>query len=561
MNKGWPARSGTALIIGLVLLTSGVASDAQVRRPADERLPPPVFPTDTAERPFLLPPVEETDPAGTPLSGRARVFVRRFDIVGNTVLDPADLKKTADPYIGKEVTGAELQTLRQQLTQMYVKAGYINSGVILPDQTVRDGVITLQVIEGTLSRVEATGLRRLRPSYVEKRLAVDGDRPLRLETLEERLRSLREDRLIERLEGHLTPGERPGTGVLTVDVEESRPYVLGVGADNHRAPSVGSIRGRLFAEHWNLTGRGDALAVELGLTEGLNDIGLRYALPLSARGLTLNLEYDKSDSEVIERPFDALGIESDFRRVALGLRHPIHRALQRRFDVALRFENARGRTAFLGGIPFPSAGARDGKSEVSAIRLSGEWIERRPDHVIAARATLSWGIDALGATINDEAPDGRFFSGLGQFQWARRFANRGQLIFRADAQLAADPLLSLERFAVGGANSVRGYRENQLVRDSGWTASLEYRHPLWRDEAGFSPLQLAVFADYGNAWNKGGDTPSPRSLSGAGLGLRWDPSPYLHAELYGAIPFRALDQTDDDLQDDGVHFLLTYRLF
>lgn len=561
MSKPCPIHLGAISLIGLSLFTASVTIRAQIRRPSDERLPPPIFPSEPTERPFLLPPVEEPEPTQAPLSSQIRVFVRAFRILGNTVLDPAALKQAVAPYVGKVVTGAELQTLRQHLTQLYVTAGYINSGVILPDQTVRDGVITFQVIEGTLSRVEVTGLQRLQPAYVRDRLALDGDQPLQLGKLEERLRLLHEDRLIDRLQGQLTPGERLGEGVLTVDVQESRPYVLGMGVDNYRAPSIGSIQARLFAAHWNLTGRGDALDVELDVTKGLDDIRLAYALPLSARGLTVGLEYEHSDAAVIEEPFDVLDIESDFRRVALGFRYPLHRTLRRRFDVTLRFENARSRTTFLGGIPFPSRGALDGESEVSVVRLSGEWTARQPNQVIAARATLSWGIDALGATIDDEGPDGRFVSWLGQFQWARRFDNRSQVIFRTDVQLAADPLLPLERFAVGGAYSVRGYRENWLVRDNGWVSSLEFRYPLWRDETGSSALQLAAFADYGNAWNKGGDTPSPRSLSSAGLGLRWDPTPRLHAEMYGAIPFRDIKYTDYDLQDDGIYFLLTYRLF
>lgn len=558
MSKAWQLRWGSIHLIGLLVLAT--TAQAQIRRPSDERLPPPVFPSDPTERPFLLPPVEEPEPTQAPLSSQVRVFVRAFRILGNTVLDPAELKQAVEPYTGGVVSGEELQRLRQQLTQLYVKAGYINSGVILPDQTVRDGVVTLQVIEGTLSRVEVTGLQRLKPAYVQDRLALDNDQPLQLGKLEERLQLLDEDRLIERLQGQLTPGERLGEGVLTMAVEESRPYLLGIGVDNHRAPSIGSIQGRLYAAHWNLTGRGDALDAELSWTEGLDDVRLAYALPLSARGVTLGLEYENSDSQVIEEPFDALDIESAFWRVVLGLGYPVYRSLQRRFDVTVRLENARSRTVFLGGIPFPSLGAENGESEVAVVRLSGDWIERQQNQVIAARSTLSWGIDALGATIDDRLPDGRFVSWLGQFQWARHFENRSQLIFRTDVQLAADPLLPLERFAVGGANSVRGYRENQLVRDNGWVSSLEFRYPLWRDETGFSALQLAAFADYGHAWNKDGDTPAPRSLSSAGLGLRWDPTLHLHAELYGAIPFRDIHQTDGDLQDDGIYFLLTYRL-
>jgi hypothetical protein len=102
--------------------------------------------------------------------------------------------------------------------------------------------------------------------------------------------------------------------------------------------------------------------------------------------------------------------------------------------------------------------------------------------VIAARSTFSLGVDALGATVNGgPVPDGQYLAWLGQFQWVRRFDDRGdQFVFRTDLQLAEDPLLPLEQFAVGGASTVRGYRENQLVRDNGFVTSAELRIPTFR---------------------------------------------------------------------------------
>lgn len=204
----------------------------------------------------------------------------------------------------------------------------------------------------------------------------------------------------------------------------------------------------------------------------------------------------------------------------------------------------------------------DGKGRVTVIRLSQDWLERGLNQVIAARFTFSLGIDAFNATVHDSLPDGQFLTGLGQFQWARRFGNRGyQALFRTDLQLANHSLLSMEKCAVGGADTVRGYRENVMVRDNCWIASLEFRIPLFRlplpdlsrgPEEGV--VQLAPFVDYGRAWNKSGPTLEPTSISSAGLGLRWDPSPKIHTELYWGHAFRDVEQPDPNWQDEGIHF-------
>ena len=225
---------------------------------------------------------------------------------------------------------------------------------------------------------------------------------------------------------------------------------------------------------------------------------------------------------------------------------------------------------FLLGEPFSfSLGAEDGESKVTALRLSQEWTYRTQTQVFAIRSRFSLGIDALDATINESGiPDGRFLSWLGQFQWARRLKLWDtQMIFRTDLQLADDPLLPLEQIAIGGRYSVRGYRENQMVRDNGLISSLEFRIPLIRDKSWADIVQLAPFVDFGRAWNKDISTPEPKDISSAGLGLRWEVTLPLRLqlkpqfEIYWGVPFRDIETSGGDLQDHGIHIQLTIAAF
>ena len=124
----------------------------------------------------------------------------------------------------------------------------------------------------------------------------------------------------------------------------------------------------------------------------------------------------------------------------------------------------------------------------------------------------------------------------------------------------------MEKFGVGGALTVRGYRENQFVRDNGMVASMELRFPL--DLIGHSPkwgaLQFATFFDWGRSWNRGDSRIGAATISSAGVGFRWDPSQKLHAEVYWAHPFKDVDVIDasiNTLQDEGVTFLINYSVF
>jgi hemolysin activation/secretion protein len=142
--------------------------------------------------------------------------------------------------------------------------------------------------------------------------------------------------------------------------------------------------------------------------------------------------------------------------------------------------------------------------------------------------------------------------------------------------LASEALLPLEKFSIGGRYSVRGYRENSYVRDNGANVSLEWQVPVFRlPVPGLSKtiadgqIQLATFADFG--WSKNRDLrPSsqnsvgesgPNTIASWGLGILWDPAPKYHAELYWGLPFRSIDNTNNDIQDIGIHFQVNTQFF
>jgi hemolysin activation/secretion protein len=113
---------------------------------------------------------------------------------------------------------------------------------------------------------------------------------------------------------------------------------------------------------------------------------------------------------------------------------------------------------------------------------------------------------------------------------------------------------------VGGVNTVRGYRENQLVRDRAVVASLELRFPVWFNKAGASLLELAPFVDIGGAWNVH-ETRTPETLASTGLGLVLTPNKHFDAQLFWGYRLREIDLPDNNPQDLGLHFRIRIAAF
>jgi hemolysin activation/secretion protein len=496
-----------------------------------------------------------------------RVFVHRIVVRGSTVFSAADLARVTGPYVNRTVTSEELEALRLALTQLYVKNGYVNSGAVLPDQTVHDGVIQFQIIEGELTRVDLTNVRWFRKAYLRRRLTLDVGIPLKISTLQERLQQLQQDDRIARLEAELQPGVRLGESELRVRVEEHLPYTIAVDFNNYQSPTVGAERGQLTAVHRNITGYGDILQLTTSVSAGTGpQLDASYTVPLSPRETIAQVRYRLNVSSVIEEPFDALDFQSRSEIATLTLRHPLYRTLHREFALVMSAEHLYSKTT-LSDIPFNTPGTEDGALRITVLRLTMEWITQTSMRLLAIRSRFSLGVDLLDATVNTgEVPSGKFFAWLGQFQMGQRLWNqRLEFLLRMDAQLTTDPLFPLEQLAIGGRFSVRGYRENQLVRDNAFLTSLEVRVLLLQNQPWAEYVQLVPFVDFGWGENRRVPTPSVTTLTSIGLGLRWaiqwQTTVPAHAafEIFWGHKLNAVDTPGGDLQDRGLHlqFVLT----
>jgi hemolysin activation/secretion protein len=506
------------------------------------------------------------------LSVMSRVFVREFRFEGNTVFTTGELARVTAPYTGREVTSEELEDARRAVTLFYIQRGYINSGAILPEQSPPNGVITLRLVEGQLSDFRLTGNKWLRQSYLEGRIRRWAGSPLNMNNLREGLQLLRLNPNVTQVNAEVKPGAAPGEATLDARVADEQPFRVGLQFDNYRPPSVGSMELLLSLADLNLTGHGDPLELSYRIfqcgTDGFqwsgdDNIAGAYAIPLNSYNTTLRFFGDLNDAPIVEQPFDILDIKTKTYRVGGTVRQPFYLSAQKEFALAATFEWKRSETTLL-GKPFDvSPGSVNGIATVAALRLSQEWIERGQDQVVALRSTFSIGLDALDATERTHTNrDGHFFSWLGQFQYVRRLFNTpNQLILRANGQFGTQPLLALEQFAIGGIHSVRGYRENQLVRDQGVTGSVELRVPVLFNRKGAAVVQLAPFVDGGGGWNNDAPTPNPRSILSAGIGVIFTPSRHFSAQFYWGYAFVKIDESSTDPQDYGFLFSVTANLF
>jgi hemolysin activation/secretion protein len=275
---------------------------------------------------------------------------------------------------------------------------------------------------------------------------------------------------------------------------------------------------------------------------------------------------------VLEEPIREIDITSQVHSLEGGFSHPVVDTVRQRLNLGVALA-VRENETFLLGEPFSFVpGEPTGRNQVTVWRVFQEYVRRWDRHALAFRSTFSVGMDALGATperpvpavfrgVHREFPDSEFFAWLGQAQYAWRvFDNGAQFVFRGNAQFSDEPLLPLERIAVGGMYTVRGYRENHLVRDEGFSVSAEFHFPLigGSDPAAIHRFTLIPFMDYGEARNH---REKSVALHSVGIGCEWLLKP-MQANFYWGHPLnKPQPQQEGDLQDDGLHFQVRLDVF
>ncbi|HPG25132.1 MAG TPA: ShlB/FhaC/HecB family hemolysin secretion/activation protein, partial [Myxococcota bacterium] len=530
---------------------------------APERPPLPDFAVPESPGRPVLPPLEgptAPDAASAAAAGEG-LQIDRIVFEGNRALDTRTLADVAAPFLGRPLRAGELAALRDALTRAYVERGYVSSGARLPEQQIVDGTLRVEIVEGRLGRIDVTTDGRLRPSFVDRGLFRRGQL-VSVPQIEDRLRGLEQDPRVDAVVARLLPGERAGEATLDLALVEARAYWLEAAFGNTTPPTVGALGGDFRAGHRNVLGFSDALEVGYRRTEGLESFLVGYDVPISPFGTRLGFRFSNAESEVVDGPLEDADIQSRSRTFAFELSQPLVRGARQNASLFLRAEHRRAKAFLFGtGEAALAEGSEEGETTVAVLRAGGEWAWRDARQALALRTTLSVGLDTLGATMDGEgAADAEFVTGLFQAQWAARLTDWNlQAVARLDGQVADSRLFGLERFAVGGYSTVRGYRENQLVRDHGVVGSLELRVPIWRDPGRDLEIALAPFVDAGGGWNAS-RTRGQTTLASAGIGLRADWRPWIAARLYwgqALLPVR--NAPDDDPQDAGIHFLLTFR--
>lgn len=568
-GRGWRYRCALLTTLAVYALAPQLARSVEATDHLNVQEPAaPSYLTAPPAGSFRLPPIDPL--LAPPVPERTEtVLINHIVFRGNAVISTSELDALAAPYLGKRLNEADLEALRLKLTRYYIDQGYINSGALFGNNALTGDTLTIDIVEGRLQAIRLAGMERLDDDYVSKRLSRDPEAVLNIDQLRERFQLLLDDPLFKRMNARMTPGTKLGEAILEVDVERARPYQLSAYANNYRPPSIGTSALGLSGWVRNLTGHGDYLEATIqGSSEDSrstrNSIG--WFMPLNTLGTQLSVQYYREQSVVVEEPLTSLDIKSIQDSLDVGLSQTFIETLNHRLTLGLNFVDRKNRTS-VGGIPFSFIqGEPSGETKVSAWRFWQEYSYRSERQVFAARSTYISARnnlqDIVGLPATTVVPfDHQYGFWLGQVQYARQLADNGtQIILRGTTQQTSHKLLPLDQMSIGGVYTVRGYRENQLIRDKGNILNIELDYPLVRQPGDGFNFSVIPFYDVGRGQDQHGPATTISSV-GVATRLRWK-GVRLDVSMAKRLSHPDyITSSGGTLQDKGIELQLAYDFF
>ncbi|MEQ8233224.1 MAG: ShlB/FhaC/HecB family hemolysin secretion/activation protein, partial [Gammaproteobacteria bacterium] len=514
------ALPASAAVAGVVDLPDAARPGA-LRPGEDRKLEPREPPAGPL---FEVPPV-----ADRPLEIDAgeTIAVSRFELAGardrpahGVSVDA--LQALLDARLAERPQGfsvGRLQEVADEVTAYYRERGLILAQAFVPVQTVEEGVVVIQVLEGVLGRVVTEGNELYRAEILEQPFSDLVGEPVTKEDVESALLRV-SDYPGQSSFGVFQPGVEVGTADMVVKVQDEQRFELALRADNHGITETG--RNRYLGQlSWNNPlGQGDELVATLQHT-AVPDNTFFYALDYSVPVTTLyhstfTIGTSRNQFDVGGQFRDA-NIYSDIRNYHLVLSNDLIRSRLMNLSAGLRLAKKRS------GTKADGRRVSHDSLTVASFELNFDNVDARFGGLNAAYLEISHGFnDFLGAMgertafvpPSRQGGNGEFASG--QFDKVLLSLSRFQalsplwdalsdhnLLFTFEVMWSPDLLVPIEQYTVGGPNNVRGYRPTEQLFDRAVFGSVEWiiNAPFIADQPAFGNrtwgelLQLSFFYD------------------------------------------------------------------
>ncbi|WP_180301207.1 ShlB/FhaC/HecB family hemolysin secretion/activation protein [Pseudomonas syringae] len=481
----------------------------------------PVAPTLEKVPPHMS--VEHSQAPAVPASDSARLKVSALHLTGQRLYSEAQLLSLTGFVPGQELSLGQLQTMAAKVADFYHQKGYFVAQAYLPAQEIKNGAVTIAIIEGQYGAItvrnQSSLSDRLANGAVDDLHSTDA---IQSSTLERDLLLLSDTPGVE-VRSTLVPGASVGAADLIVDVTPGQQVTGSIDADNGGNRYTGQYRLGGTLNINNLAGQGDVASLRaLSSFDGLDYARAAYQMQFGQA--TAGVAYSRLDYK-LGREFSELHGNGTADIASVYGSYPLLRSRRTNLYVQMGVDYK----TFDDRIDLVSSHVERNVA-VLMTTLRGDYRDDFGGGGLTA-GSLTWSTGNLDIETREaRSADGLTARSNGHYDKLGFSAMRLQRVTDAfslygavNGQVASKNLDISEKMYLGGIDGVRAYPQGEAFGDEGYLATVEARY-LLPPFSGMGQVQLVSFVDTGtvtlneNRWDNSDRT---RTLSGAGVGINW----------------------------------------
>ncbi len=499
--------------------------------------------------------IEEMDTKG--------VYVNSIEVSPSEILTKEEINNIIQPLVGKNVFINDLQKAIDDINNLYAQKGFVTARAFLPEQTVENGNIKIDLMESKIGNITVQENRWTRSKYITDRMPQKQSDLFDIVELEKDVLDFNRYNEGIKLSANLKAGQQPGTTDIELVANESFPFHITGIMDNQGRYATGTIRGGAMIYADSLFGLRDRLSIGSYFSKGATSPFFDYNIPVNKHDGRIGFLYSSTFAKIKYGDFRDLGMGSNAYQYSLYYSQPIIR--KPGFELK----------AF-GGLNYKRS------RTFSSIDILDDWIGGT-DQITSAEVALQlrkdtkygiWYLNqnaAYSFPIFNSQRDNNYFKYSGSVVRLHDFSHGviGQL--RSNYQIVPGDkqIPYLDQIQSGGLATVRGYQEGIMIGKNGYFISGELMFPLLPREI-TSPrtgekipfigkyVKGAIFADHAGIF------PSAREdiyggsyfLASVGMGLRVQLPGDLSARLYWGYPL-INNRWEQDRKYGRFHFELS----
>ena len=417
---------------------------------------------------------------------------------GNTKVKTASLNTLAESVIGQDIYFEDLLRVAKKITKYYQAKGFLTSYAFIPSQNIKNGVVTICIVESKVDSIDIEGNRWARSWYLKN--IIMGKNGLRegdvfnAGALQGALREINQEDYIE---AQSVVSKNDDKTQLKLDVKDRFPLKFDFAWDDYGRSYTGVQRASFLLGLDNVTGMGDKIYGGTILSSGATGVLAGYSVPISPYGTRLSFDFSNSNIN-LGGPYKFLNVKGKAQSYALRITHPL-------------IENANTSVVAYTGIDFVNA-STESKLLNSTLSDYNLYVLRSGFHGMTDDkngrwiGTLGFDVGLPGATKGEiRGPQGVFFKLVAGATRVQRLFGRTIGILRVNGQYSPNRLYTAEQMQIGGPYTLRGYQPAELIGDYGVTGTAEIRTPIpglrkiLPNKLKFidDKVRLAVFYDFG----------------------------------------------------------------